>query len=41
MTLVLDAAGVGWKEPWRDLLLGLHRHQDADVHEEAYDIDMS
>ncbi|MFD0783756.1 hypothetical protein ACFQZ8_07500, partial [Micromonospora azadirachtae] len=39
--LVRHGAGFGWKAPWRDLLLDLRRHVDADVREEAYAVDMS
>lgn len=41
VALVRHGAGFGWKAPWRDLLIGLRRHPDADVREEAYAIDMS
>ncbi|SCG66477.1 hypothetical protein [Micromonospora halophytica] len=41
VALVRHGAGFGWKEPWRDLLIGLRRHPDADVREEAYGVDMS
>ncbi|MEU6076765.1 HEAT repeat domain-containing protein [Micromonospora sp. NPDC047074] len=41
VALVRHGAGVGWKEPWRDLLHGLRRHPDADVREEAYAVEMS
>jgi hypothetical protein len=41
VALARHGAGLGWKEPWRDLLTGLRRHPDADVREEAYAIDMS
>ena len=41
MALVRHGAGFGWKAPWRDLLIGLRRHPDADVREEAYAVDMS
>ncbi|MEV4481435.1 hypothetical protein [Micromonospora coxensis] len=41
VALVRHGAGFGWKVPWRDLLIGLRRHPDADVREEAFHIDMS
>ncbi|MGS2617459.1 hypothetical protein ACVCAH_23475 [Micromonospora sp. LZ34] len=41
VALVRHGASFGWKAPWRDLLIGLRRHPDADVREEAYAIDMS
>jgi hypothetical protein len=41
VALVRHGAGFGWKAPWRDLLVGLRRHPDADVREEAYAVDMS
>lgn len=41
VALVRHGAGFGWKAPWRDLLIGLRRHPDADVREEAYAVDMS
>ncbi|SCG39693.1 hypothetical protein [Micromonospora coxensis] len=41
VALVRQGAGLGWRSPWRDLLIGLRRHPDADVREEAYHIDMS
>ncbi|SBT40718.1 hypothetical protein GA0070621_1035 [Micromonospora narathiwatensis] len=41
VALVRHGASFGWKAPWRDLLVGLRRHPDADVREEAYAIDMS
>ncbi|GAA2603280.1 hypothetical protein [Paractinoplanes durhamensis] len=41
VALVRHGAGFGWKAPWRDLLIGLRRHPDADVRDEAYAIDMS
>ncbi|MGW4461835.1 hypothetical protein [Micromonospora sp. NPDC004704] len=41
VALVRHGAGFGWKAPWRDLLIGLRRHPDADVREEAYALDMS
>ncbi|MGY0002385.1 hypothetical protein [Micromonospora sp. I033] len=39
--LVRHGAGFGWKAPWREQLIGLRRHPDADVREEAYAVDMS
>ncbi|MGC3862386.1 hypothetical protein ACPSM1_19635 [Micromonospora chersina] len=41
VALVRHGAGFGWKAPWRDQLIGLRRHPDADVREEAYAVDMS
>jgi hypothetical protein len=41
VALVRHGAGFGWKAPWRDLLIALRRHPDADVREEAYAIDMT
>ncbi|WP_030486985.1 hypothetical protein [Micromonospora chokoriensis] len=41
VALVRHGAGYGWKAPWRDLLIGLRQHPDADVREQAYAIDMS
>ncbi|HEY0697089.1 MAG TPA: hypothetical protein VGD43_04695, partial [Micromonospora sp.] len=41
VALVRHGAGFGWQAPWRDLLLGLRRHPDVDVREEAYAVDMS
>ncbi|MEV4760040.1 hypothetical protein AB0J86_33760 [Micromonospora sp. NPDC049559] len=41
VALVRHGAGFGWPAPWRDLLIGLRRHPDADVREEAYAVDMS
>ncbi|WBB93448.1 hypothetical protein [Verrucosispora sp. WMMC514] len=41
VALVRHGAGYGWKTPWRDLLIRLRRHPDADVREQAYAIDMS
>lgn len=41
VALVRHGAGYGWPAPWRDLLLGLRRHPDADVREEAYAVDMT
>ncbi|MGA3541045.1 hypothetical protein ACK8GE_17325 [Micromonosporaceae bacterium DT194] len=41
MALVRVGASFGWRASWRDLLIGLRRHADADVREEAYAIDMS
>ncbi|MEV4706086.1 hypothetical protein [Actinoplanes sp. NPDC049316] len=41
VALVRHGAGFGWGTPWQDLLIGLRRHPDADVREEAYAIDMS
>ncbi|GIG88083.1 HEAT repeat domain-containing protein [Plantactinospora endophytica] len=41
VALVRHGAGFGWPAPWRDLLVGLRRHPDADVREEAYAVDMS
>jgi len=41
VALARHGAGFGWKAPWRDLLIGLRGHPDADVREEAYAIDMS
>jgi hypothetical protein len=41
LALVRHGAGFGWKTPWRELVIGLRRHADADVRAEAYAIDMS
>ncbi|MEU4237334.1 hypothetical protein [Actinoplanes sp. NPDC026619] len=41
VAMVRHGAGFGWKTPWRDLLIGLRRHPDAEVRDEAYAIDMS
>ncbi|MTK03472.1 hypothetical protein FF096_15780 [Micromonospora sp. CP22] len=41
VALVRHGAGFGWRTPWRDLLIRLRRHPDADVREQAYAIDMS
>ncbi|SIR29385.1 hypothetical protein [Micromonospora avicenniae] len=41
VALVRHGAGFGWQAPWRDLLLDLRRHVDADVRDEAYAVDMS
>ncbi|GAA3763422.1 hypothetical protein [Micromonospora maritima] len=41
VALVRHGAGFGWPAPWRDLLLGLRRHPDPDVRDEAYAIDMT
>ncbi|TDC73280.1 hypothetical protein E1193_25835 [Micromonospora sp. KC606] len=41
VALVRHGASFGWKTPWRDLLITLCRHPDADVREQAYAIDMS
>ncbi|MFI7079291.1 hypothetical protein ACIBO1_18525 [Micromonospora sp. NPDC049903] len=41
VALVRHGSSFGWKTPWRDLLLRLRRHADADVREEAYAVDMS
>ncbi|MFC7546932.1 hypothetical protein [Plantactinospora sp. GCM10030261] len=41
VALVWHGAGFGWPAPWRDLLVGLRGHPDADVREGAYAIDMS
>ncbi|MFC4145123.1 hypothetical protein ACFO0M_02535 [Micromonospora mangrovi] len=41
VALVRYGAGVGWPDPWRNLLIGLRGHPDADVREEAYAVDMS
>ncbi|WNM38851.1 hypothetical protein RMN56_27565 [Micromonospora halotolerans] len=41
VALVRHGAGFGWRSPWRDLLIGLRRHPDADVREEAYAVAMS
>ena len=41
VALVRVGASFGWRASWRDLLIGLRRHADADVREEAYAIDMS
>ncbi|QLQ34944.2 hypothetical protein [Micromonospora robiginosa] len=41
VALVRHGSTFGWTEPWRDLLVGLRRHPDADVREEAYAVDMS
>ncbi|MBB4956322.1 hypothetical protein FHR38_000055 [Micromonospora polyrhachis] len=41
MALVRPGATFGWSSPWRDLLLRLRQHPDADVREEAYGVDMS
>ncbi|GAB3158478.1 hypothetical protein GCM10027290_61810 [Micromonospora sonneratiae] len=40
VALVRHGASFGWKAPWRDLLIGLRRHPDADVCAEAYAVDM-
>lgn len=40
VALVRRGAGFGWKEPWRESLIGLRRHPDADVRAEAYAIVM-
>ena len=41
VALVRPGASFGWGEPWRELLVALRGHPDADVREEAYAIDMS
>jgi hypothetical protein len=41
IALIRPGATFEWAAPWRDLLLGLRAHTDADVREEAYSIDMS
>ena len=41
VALVRPGATFGWSAPWRELLLGLRRHPDADVRDEAYTVDMS
>ncbi|GAA4259390.1 hypothetical protein GCM10022255_083800 [Dactylosporangium darangshiense] len=41
VALVRHGSGFGWKTPWRDLLIALRRHSDADVREEAYAVEMS
>ena len=41
VALARHGASFGWKTPWRDLLIELRRHPDADVREEAYTVDMS
>jgi hypothetical protein len=41
VALVRPGASFEWASPWRDLLVGLRAHPDADVREEAYAIDMS
>ncbi|MDO3703224.1 hypothetical protein Q3W71_16245 [Micromonospora sp. C28SCA-DRY-2] len=41
VALVRHGASFGWPAPWRDLLIGLRRHPDADVREEAYAVEMS
>ncbi|WP_422774006.1 hypothetical protein ACN28C_14630 [Plantactinospora sp. WMMC1484] len=41
VALVRHGASFGWKAPWRDLLVGLRRHPDPDVREEAYAVEMS
>ncbi|MGC4897263.1 hypothetical protein [Micromonospora sp. DT31] len=41
VTLVAHGSAFGWKTPWRELLIGLRRHPDADVREAAYTLDMS
>ncbi|MDG4786624.1 hypothetical protein O7626_11895 [Micromonospora sp. WMMD1102] len=41
VALVRHGAGFGWSAPWRDLLVGLRRHPDVDVREEAYGVEMS
>ncbi|MEV4269209.1 hypothetical protein [Micromonospora aurantiaca (nom. illeg.)] len=41
VALVAHGSEFGWKTPWRDLLVGLRRHPDADVREAAYTLDMS
>jgi hypothetical protein len=41
VALVAPGAASGWSAPWRELLLDLRRHPDADVRDEAYRVDMS
>lgn len=41
VALVRPGAAVGWPAPWRDLLVALRRHPDADVRDEAYAVAMS
>jgi hypothetical protein len=41
VALVRPGVRFGWAAPWRDLLVALRAHPDADVREEAYAIDMS
>jgi hypothetical protein len=41
VALVRPGATFEWSAPWRDLLVSLRAHPDADVREEAYAIDMS
>jgi hypothetical protein len=41
VALVRHGAGFGWKTPWREMLIELRRHPDADVRADAYAIDMS
>lgn len=41
VALVRHGTGFGWNTPWRDLLIGLRQHPDADVRDEAYTVDMS
>ncbi|MFI5495162.1 hypothetical protein [Actinoplanes sp. NPDC051859] len=41
LSLVSFGASLGWKPPWRDLLLELRRHADPEVRAEAYAIDMA
>jgi hypothetical protein len=40
VSLVRPGATFEWSAPWRDLLVSLRAHPDADVREEAYAIDM-
>ncbi len=41
VALVRHGASFGWKAPWRDLLIRLRQHSDADVREQAYNVEMS
>ncbi|HET9518303.1 MAG TPA: hypothetical protein VFO77_11300 [Actinoplanes sp.] len=41
VALARPGATFGWKTPWRELLIELRRHPDADVRQEAYAVDMS
>ncbi|SCF21777.1 hypothetical protein GA0070558_15520 [Micromonospora haikouensis] len=41
VALVQHGASFGWRTPWRDQLIRLRQHPNADVREEAYAIDMS
>jgi hypothetical protein len=41
VALIRPGATFGWSAPWRDRLLELRRHPDADVREQAYAVDMT